>query len=247
MEFNVPHIHVGLIGLPGHGKDLFTQGFFIFNNQVFKENGVRPFSKIVRLSLVDRAREMVSWITNENLRDYLVHPNKDEQVCYQEQNLEISRRDFLTKFIGFAEKYIDKEWLKNSSERDIHKYLREIVTSISWSVESDKEELQSNIQKALDVRPPELFITPDVRQEHQYDWIKNKSNGFLIRITDSSLPKKNKYNKIEKMLTKKEVDLEIERSMFGNFVDIDGKKEAIYNHETYRVISLAILSKLKKE
>lgn len=236
MDLKVKHLHIGLIGLPGHGKDLFLQGLFTANNLIHKEltkedleKGLsRPFAKVVRLSLADRLRELTSWITNEDMSLYVHHPAKDSSVEYKGKSLTFSRREWMIDLGKFIEKKISSEWVKERTEMDMLNQLDQIVYDLEWTTEPGVNPEES-LQKALDARLPELFVTPDLRQEHQYDWIANKKNGLIIKIVDDQLPKR-AVKKIDKLLLDKAVMMTVPRSSFCVFTQAHGRNVVHFNY-----------------
>lgn len=250
MDFKVRHVHVGLIGLPGHGKDLFTQGLFRVNNEIHKsiteeqkQEGVRrPFHRVVRLSLADRLREIATWITGEEMALYSNHPHKDNSINYLGKELPVSRRDFLINLGKFIEKNISEEWVLEKTKNDMGLLLESIINECEWEV-SPGEDPEEALQKALDLRLPELFVTTDLRQEHQYDWIRSKDNGFIIKIVDSSKPKE-KVSKIDKLLLKKECDMTLDVTSFASILNVDGRTNVYYNSDLLKDVLQTLLTKV---
>ncbi len=235
MDLRVKHLHVGLVGLPGHGKDLFVQGLFTANNIIHKEltqaeieKGLsRPFAKVVRLSLADRLREVATWISNEEMGLSMHHPSKDMPVEYRGTQLAFTRREWMIELGKFIEKKISSEWVKERTEADLQNQLDQIVYDLEWTTEPGVNPEES-LQKALDNRLPELFITPDLRQEHQFDWVAGKPNGLVLKITDEQAPKRT-VKKIDKLLINKPVVMTIPRSSFCVFTEAQGRKVVHFN------------------
>lgn len=237
-----PHIHVGIYGYPGSGKDLLSELLFKVNNQLQKRKGDRPFYVVKRVAFADRVREIASWVTGEDYQLYLHHPNKDLNVSYMKEELSFSRRDFMVDIFKYFEKKLSPNWSVDFVDRDIDLTIRDLIASKEWEVELP------DLKKAIYEHKPILFVSPDVRQECQFDSIKEKKNGIMIKLVDER-KKKTRLKKIEKMLGEKDFDFVIKVSEFISLSEPDesGKQNLSMNMDAACRLLEDIVQKAKEK
>lgn len=222
-----PYHILGIIGVPGVGKDRLAHALNVANQQHQKAFKIRPYYNTFRASLADVLREIACTVTGEEYSLYQEHPSKDEKVLIGETELPFTRRDLLTDIGYFFEKKVDPAWIVKHLDRNIsyNQALRD--ESLVAVLENDinfgniqvceKEDATQEefteaaleyMKKVFDEALPSLHIVPDVRQLNQLEWIKNQPNGIVIRITGKK-NSRGKLQKIDKLLLDVDVDLEI--------------------------------------